>query len=254
MNLKKWSIISLFLIALALGVAILYEYERRAASLQPILPSSSLPEPQPFSPPLGSPSNEPPKEVPDRLLLQVPFTVQAPTANWDEMHNEACEEASALMVAAYFSGDTRNTLPASEVEKQLTDLSRWEENTFGYSLNTTAEETAEMIRSVYHLKADLITDFTEKDIKDALLQSRLIIVPVNGRKLGNPYFRQPGPIYHMFIIRGYTKTELITNEPGTKRGEDYPYSFATIKNAGADWNHETNTIDGGKSVMIVVSK
>jgi len=254
MNLKKWSILSLFLIALIIGGAVLYTYERKSASLLPIIPSSSLPEPQPFFIPPDSSSNELPKKVPDKFLLQVPFTVQAPTANWDEMHNEACEEASAIMVAAYFSGDTRKVLPASEVEKQLADLAEWEEKTFGYSLNTTTEETAQMIREVYHLKADLIEDFTEEDIKNALLEKKMVIIPVNGRKLGNPYFRQPGPIYHMFVIRGYTKEKMITNEPGTKRGENYPYSFATIKNAGADWNHKTNTIDEEKSVMIVVSK
>lgn len=250
MNLKRWSILFLF-IALALGGGVLYQKKRIAPE-----PPLSLPEPQPFvqSVPSPSASPEPPKEVPAKFLLQIPFTSQAPTGNWDEMHNEACEEASALMAAAYFSGDIRKTLPASEVEKQLTDLTKWEEKRFGYSLDTTAEETAEMIRSVYHLRADLAHDLTEKDIREALLESKVVIIPVNGRKLGNPYFRQPGPIYHMLVIRGYTPTALVTNDSGTKHGENYPYSFAIIRNAVADWNHATGTIDERKSVMIVVSK
>src|SRR3954467_10835183 len=39
--------------------------------------------------------------LPRTLLLKVPFTPQAPTANWDELHNEACEEASSLMAGLY---------------------------------------------------------------------------------------------------------------------------------------------------------
>ena len=188
------------------------------------------------------------------LLLTVPFTPQAPTGNWDQLHNEACEEASAIMVAAYFSSDTRLKLPATEVENQLTALTNWEQNNFGYSLDTTTAETAEMIESFYNLKATIVNNFTEKDIKDALNAKKLVIIPVNGRKIGNPYYKPPGPIYHMLVIKGYTATQLITNDPGTKNGEDYKYSFSTLKNAPADWNHATGTIDENKSLMIVISQ
>lgn len=191
---------------------------------------------------------------PATLSLKVPFTPQAPTGNWDELHNEACEEASAIMIAAYFSGDTRTKIPATEVEKQITSLTNWEQTRFGYYLDITTAETAEMIRSVYNLKATVVNNYTEKDIKDALNANKLVILPVNGRKIGNPYYKQPGPIYHMLVVRGYTATQLITNDPGTKNGENYKYSFTTLKNAPADWNHATNTIDESKSIMIVVSK
>ncbi len=254
MRFKKLAIILILLIAITGGAMMFSLYEKRTASPQPLIPLSSLPEAQPFSPSPNPLPTESPKELPEKFLLQVPFTPQAPTGNWDEMHGEACEETSALMAAAYFAGDTRAVLPAAEVEKQLADLTAWQEKRFGYSLDSTAEETAEMIRSVYHLKTELVADFTEQDIKKALAAGHVIIVPLSGRELGNPYFRQPGPIYHMIVIRGYTEAELITNDPGTKRGENYPYSFATIKNAGADWNHTTGTIDDGKSIMIVVSK
>ena len=60
---------------------------------------------------LVTPNQEEPEKVPvvvpSELHLRVPFTPQAPTANWDELHNEACEEASVLMAAAYFNGDKR---------------------------------------------------------------------------------------------------------------------------------------------------
>ncbi len=158
------------------------------------------------------------------------------------------------MVAAYFSGDTRTRIPATEVEEQITALTNWEQSNFGYSLDTTTAETAETIRSFYHLNATVVSNYTENNIKDALNANKLVIIPVNGRLIGNPYYKQPGPIYHMLVIRGYTATQLITNDPGTKNGENYKYYFSTLKNAPADWNHTTNTIDENKSLMIVVSK
>ena len=111
-----------------------------------------------------------------------------------------------------------------------------------------------MIRSVYGLKVSIVNNFTEKEIKEALSANKVIIIPVNGRKLGNPNYKQPGPIYHMLVIRGYTATKIITNDSGTRNGENYSYLFSTINNATADWDHATNTIDESKSVMIVVSK
>ncbi len=46
-----------------------------------------------------------PEDV-QQINWDVPFTVQAPNANWDEVHKEACEEASALMILRYFDGKT----------------------------------------------------------------------------------------------------------------------------------------------------
>lgn len=239
-NYKSILSVSIIIIV-AIGGVFLY----RAKKTPPTQTQTFSPKPSP---------SESISKTPASFSLNVPFTPQAPTGNWDQLHNEACEEASAIMAAAYFSGDTRTRIPAAEVESQLTALTNWEQAHFGYSLDTTTEETAETIRLFYHLKASVVSNYTEKDIKDALNANKVVIIPVNGRKIGNPYYRQPGPIYHMLVVRGYTATQLITNDPGTKNGENYRYSFTTLENAAADWDHTTNTIDESKSLMIVVSK
>lgn len=200
--------------------------------------------------PLATPT----PSLPTSVLLPVPFTPQAPTANWDELHNEACEEASIIMAAAYFAGDTRSVIPPSEVEAQLTTLTEWQQKHFGYYLDSNAEETARMIREVYGLKARLIRNFSESDIKHALANDELVIAMLAGRKLDNPYYRAPGPEYHVIIFRGYTSTHLISNDPGTRRGAGYKYTFATIDNATAEWDHAIEGIDESKSVIVVVSR
>ena len=50
--------------------------------------------------------------LPAQVVLQVPFTPQAPTDKWDR--NEDCEETSITMANAFLSGNTSNTLAEGE--------------------------------------------------------------------------------------------------------------------------------------------
>ena len=91
MILKRWGVILFLLTALVISWLVFFEYGKEVFSPESLAPSPSLPEPQPFPSSSDASSVKPPEEIPDKFLLQVPFTPQAPTANWDEMHNEACE-------------------------------------------------------------------------------------------------------------------------------------------------------------------
>ncbi|MEK7161697.1 MAG: C39 family peptidase [Patescibacteria group bacterium] len=213
------------------------------------------------------------------LLLPVPFTPQAPTGNWDKLHNEACEEASAIMAAVYFgtaspsspgssatssgssdegkmpAGQERLVkLPADFVEQEITKLTTWEMQTFGYNLDITSEEVVKMIIANYGLQAKIITDVTEDNIKKELAQNHLVLLPANGQLLGNPNYKQPGPKYHMLVIRGYTPTSIITNDPGTRNGLNYAYDFDTLYNANGNWDHETEKVDLNIKNIIIIWK
>lgn len=193
-------------------------------------------------------------QLPNSLLLKVPFTPQAPTANWDASHNEDCEEASAVMANAYYNGPRDIKLDPTYVEGQLTKLTDWEMQTFGYNLDISSEETNKMIETNYHLQTKILYGFTEQDIKKQLSQNHLVLLPANGQLLGNPNYKQPGPKYHMLVIRGFTPSAIITNDPGTKNGLNYSYSFDTLYNANGDWSHQTNSVDLSKKNVIVVWK
>ena len=190
--------------------------------------------------------------VPNSLLLPVPMTAQAPTGNWDQLHNEACEEANAIMANAYFN--LRQNLDPNYVESQINLLTQWEDQNFGYHLDTTTAETAKMIEAVYGLKTKLIYNFTADDLKNALIHNQLAIISENGRLLNNPYYKSPGPIHHMLLVKGYNSAGFITNDSGTKRGLNYFYDFDTLKTAAADWDHSQNTTDVSQKVAIIVWK
>ncbi len=206
---------------------------------------------------LGRPSAEPAntediteQNLPEEINLKIPYTVQAPRANWDEEHREFCEEASVLMVARYFQG---KTIPGpDEAEAALQDIKQWEIANLGFHKDTTAAETARILREKFKLKdVETIVNPTLLNIKAEVAAGNPVIVPAAGRLIGNPFYRQPGPLYHMLVIKGYTKDgKLITNDPGTRRGADYVYPPSTIMNAIHDWND--GDVANGQKVVIVV--
>ena len=74
----------------------------------------------------------------------------------------------------------------------------------------------------------------------------------DGKALPNPYFRNGGPVYHALIIRGYTADAFITNDPGTRSGENFLYAYDTLLHAIHDWNH--GNVKDGKRVVLVVDE
>ena len=269
MNKKSIIVFCLIALIILLGLIIFWFYETKI-NIPPNLPYSKGGTGLKSPPDLGgarggissdhnselpTESNSPlARTIPNSFLLSVPFTPQAPTANWDELHNEACEEAVAIMAYEYFSENTSTTLDPKQVEARIGLLTDWQQQNLGYNLSITTEETANMIESVYKLKTKIINNFTETDIKQAISEDKLVILPANGRLLNNPYFKSPGPIYHMLIITGYDEQGFITNDPGTKRGYNYRYSFSTLYKASASWIHKIQTTNTDIKNIIIVSK
>ncbi len=196
-------------------------------------------------------------EIPTTLELKVAFAQQAPFGNWNEVTQETCEEASMIMVAKYFNNEPLNdAIMEKELEKHLA----WQEER-GYKVDLTAEETVFILREYFGLKAELSYQVEVNKIKAELFKGNLIIIPAAGRLLKNPNFKQPGPIYHMLVIKGYNHKEFITNDPGTRNGNGFKYPYDRLINAVHDWDHELaqegmtdDKIIKGQKVMIIVSK
>ncbi|MDP3985493.1 MAG: C39 family peptidase [bacterium] len=181
------------------------------------------------------------------INLAVPFTSQAPYGNWDAVHEEACEEASLLMVDAFFDG---RSLAPDTVEAELQELVAWQKNRFGYFESTTAEETALVMREYYgYRKVEVSYDITLEDIRRVVAFGLPVVVPLYGVGL-NPNYTGNGPNYHMLVVRGFTADgKIITNDPGTRLGQGYVYDPQKFYNAIHDWNG--GDVINGKKAMIV---
>lgn len=190
--------------------------------------------------------------IPEQINLAVPFTSQAPQANWSLPYQEACEEASAYMVSEYYAGTSAGKIDPDVADAAILDLVAFEEDFLGTYLDTTAVETVQFIDAYYGLNATVVENPTVDQIKAEIAAGRPVIVPAAGRELGNPNFTGEGPLYHMLVIKGYTANSFITNDPGTRNGENYVYNIQTIMDAMGDWNNGDPA--HGAKVVIFVSK
>lgn len=187
-------------------------------------------------------------KVPKLANLDIPFASQAPFADWNMPYQEACEEATAIMTHWYFTGEA---LTPKIMDKEILKLVDWENKTFGYYKDTTAEEIARIMREYFgHKDVTVKYDFTIDDIKKALSEGHPVILPAAGKLLGNPNFRNGGPVYHALVIKGYTKDKIITNDPGTRNGADYLYDPKVLMNAAHDWNAK-NILEGRRAIIVV---
>ena len=190
--------------------------------------------------------------LPAEANLAVPFTTQAPFSNWDYPYQEACEEASSIMVDAYYKGKT-GQIPAADAQKEILDIVAYEKSTLGFYEDTNATQTAQFIKGFFGYDNVIVKPLTSPDdIKQAVALGYPVIVPFAGKLLGNPNFRNGGPPYHMLVIRGYTPKLFITNDPGTRNGLQYTYTYDTVMNAAHEWVGDAASITKGKKMMIVV--
>lgn len=189
--------------------------------------------------------------IPNEVNLAVPFVLQAPYHVWDYDHDEFCEEAAVLMAASYLSGDT-SVARADVAEARLQAIKQWEMDTFGYFEDTNAAETARILREFLGVTpVRMEANPTIEQIKAYLAAGKIILIPAAGQMLANPYYTQPGPVYHMIVIKGYTEGGMfITNDPGTRHGADFLYPFETVMSAIHDYNGG-DVLRGAKVIIIV---
>lgn len=192
-------------------------------------------------------------KIPNSINNYVPFTSQAPLGVWDKLHDEACEEASLAMAHYYL--EKRNVVLSKEAEKDIQYLAS---KTKGGGIpDLMIEEVNAAAADLYGYKNWRIVEKPElEEIKKELAEGNIIIIPLAGREIGNPYYRSPGPLYHMLVISGYDnkKGVFITQDPGTKRGKDFTYKFDTLIKANHDAVGDKNKITQGPARILVVVK
>lgn len=216
-------------------------------------PVAERPAPPPT--PAPTPSADPiawEGALPAETNLAVPFLLQAPHQNWEQPFGDACEEASLIMVDAFYRGRTTN-YGADEGAEAILEVVAFEDATYGHNKDTDTQEVARTAREHFGYERVLVRSLTSpEDLKRVLANGYPIIVPAYGKALGNPNFRNGGPVYHMLVIKGYTKDgKWITNDPGTRRGADYVYSNDVLMNAIHSYDAQ-DMRKGAKEFIVVL--
>jgi hypothetical protein len=187
------------------------------------------------------------QELKKELNLKMVFYAQAPFGNWDYPWQEACEEASILLTVNEYLD---KNWTREQFNKEILDLVEYEKKQYGQYEHQTAAEITKILKDRYALDSVIINNPSFEYVRQTLNKGHLIIMTFAGKKIGNPYYKNGGPIYHAMVIKGYKEGQkIITADVGTKNGEDYVYSWQTIIGALHDW---ATPIENGPKRMIEV--
>lgn len=167
--------------------------------------------------------------------IPVPFTSQAPFSDWREPWHNACEETSIVMVDAFYANTTVFT--KVQAKKEILALFKTKNRYIGHSFDESTKTMQRLINEFLPWEATIVSNPSLEAIKAELDAQRPVIIPVLADLLNNPHFLGTFP-YHVLVISGYDDTteEFITQEPGTRHGENYRYSYTTLLTAMRDFD------------------
>jgi hypothetical protein len=163
-----------------------------------------------------------------------------------KIHHASCEEAALLQAVYYDKNITEVDL--NKVDQTLRDMVAWQEKHFGVHKDIHADSVKMLMMNYFGYSSDEIVIIRKAglyEIKEQVAAGFPVIAPTYGRLLKNPFYKQPGPEYHMVTVIGYTEDRIITNDVGTKRGKDYSYTFDIFK---------TSMDKEGGDVLVIHSK
>lgn len=189
-------------------------------------------------------------EMLTEINLDIPFFSQAPDGDWGMPWQEACEEASVTL-AYYYAADKKLTKQA--FIDHIWDLVAWQKGEYGQYEHTDITQTYDMLLANFNMEginAEVVENITVEKLKELLTQGKAIVAPFAGRQLGNPFYSEEGPYYHMMVIKGYDETHFITNDVGTRRGENFIYPYETIISALHEWHDSDINLGEAKVIAI----
>lgn len=193
--------------------------------------------------------------LPQSVLLNVPFSTQAPLGEWsDRRQLDGCEETSVKMAMMWAYGQAA---PAEEVRRDIINMSEFERVTYGSFEDTSAVDTANLFQSFYgYNKVSVAYGITTPDIKLQLAAGHLVLIPLNTRLLKNKFYRR-GPPRHTVVVVGYDNQshQMIINDPFYSFGHNIHVKESELQNALGDYKTGMHLATGQRTkAMIVVSK
>jgi hypothetical protein len=194
--------------------------------------------------------------LPQSVLLNVPFTTQAPLGEWnDPRQRDGCEEASIKMGMMWAAGAAA---PPEEVRRDIINLSEYEKIVHGFFEDTSAADTAQLMHSYYNYqKVSVTQNISTADIKAQVAAGNLVITPLNTRNLKNKIYRR-GPVRHMVVVTGYDNQsgQIIINDPLFVHGAGIHIPEAEFNNALEDYatGRHLPVPTPRRTAMIVISK
>lgn len=218
------------------------------------LPGVTPISPEPL-PPEGSPTPTPsasPKLFPAHILLQVPFTTQAPLGNWAQ-HQESCEAANLTMLVYYWRHDRSVVIDPKAADALIHQIDGWK---------TQLDLTNTLLGKLAHDHFGYGYRLVKNDpqvIREQLAAGRPLLAEVRTHGLGNSnypgyttHYEQAGwSVPHFVVIIGYDAKGVFLNDPGISKGRGYHISFAQLTHAIADLDQHHPALNQGQVLLLI---
>jgi hypothetical protein len=232
------------------GVAARHYFAQRLA-VQPLMGVTTV-HAQPIDLIVGTGTIPTPAALPAHLLLQVPFTTQAPLNNWAQ-HQESCEAANLTMLVAYWQHDSSVVIKPQVADATIRQIDSWKPRP---DLNDTM--LGELAQEHYGYDYRLVPNDPQV-IAQQLAAGRPLLAEVRTHGLGNP--RYPGysshyeetgwSVPHFVLIIGYDSTGVFLNDPGISWGRGYHISYAQLTHAIDDLDQHHPALDQGQVLLLI---
>ena len=207
---------------------------------------------QPLPVEVGPGTMPTPTPLPSQVLLQVPFTTQAPLNNWAQ-HQESCEAATLTMLVSYWQHSSAVVIDPHAADASINQIDKWKSQP---DLNVTMMgELAEQ----HFGYAYRIVPNEPKVIAEQLSAGRPLIAEVRTHALGNPrypgystHYEQNGySVPHFILIIGYDSTGVWLNDPGISWGRGYHISYAQLAHAIDSLDQHHPALNQGQVLLLL---
>jgi len=217
----------------------------------PPLPGVTAVRAQPI-PTVGVGTVVPPTVLPDQVLLQVPFTTQAPLNNWAQ-HQESCEAANLTMVYLYWSNSRDTVIDPRTADGYIRTIDGWKSQP---DLNATM--MGQLAEQHWGFTWRLLPNDPHV-IAEQLAAGRPLLAEVRTHGLGNTHYpgysshyEQTGwSVPHFVLIIGYDSTGVWLNDSGISAGRGYHITYAQLTHAIADLGEHHPALDNGNTLLLI---
>jgi len=207
---------------------------------------------QPLPVEVGPGTMPTPTPLPSEVLLQVPFTTQAPLNNWAQ-HQESCEAATLTMLVSYWQHSPVVVIDPHAADASINQIDKWKSQP---DLNVTM--MGELAEQHFGYAYRLVPNDPQV-IAEQLSAGRPLIAEVRTHALGNPrypgystHYEQNGySVPHFVLIIGYDGTGVWLNDPGISWGRGYHISYAQLAHAIDSLDTHHPSLNQGQVLLLL---
>src|SRR5919109_2773791 len=203
-------------------------------------------------PTVGPGTEVTPVALPDHVLLQVPFTTQAPLNNWAQ-HQESCEAANLTQLYLYWNNDGSVVIDPHKADAMIRTIDAWKP-----AADLNDKQVGELAQQHWGYTYRIVPN-DPKVIAQQLAAGRPLLAEVRTHGLGNTHYpgyyshyEQTGwSVPHFVTIIGYDSTGVWLNDPGISWGRGYHITYAQLTHAIADLDQHHPSLAQGQVLLLI---